>query len=88
VIILSLTKERQGHWWLLPIILATWEAETGKITVQGQPRQIVLETPISKITRAKWTGSVAQALECLLFKCAALRSNPDSTKKKERQGTK
>jgi hypothetical protein len=25
--------------------------------------------PISKITRAKWTGGVAQAAECLLCKC-------------------
>jgi hypothetical protein len=30
--------------------------------VQGQPRQIVHETPISKITRAKWTGGVAQVI--------------------------
>jgi hypothetical protein len=27
---------------------ATWEAETGRIKVGGQPRQIVLETPSSK----------------------------------------
>jgi hypothetical protein len=34
--------------------------------VQGQPRQIVHETPISKIIRVKWTGDVAQVVECLL----------------------
>jgi hypothetical protein len=39
------------------------EAEIGRIMVQAQPRQIVLKTPISKITRAKWTGGVAQAVE-------------------------
>jgi hypothetical protein len=29
-------------------MLATWEAEIRRITVQGQPRKIVLVTPISK----------------------------------------
>jgi hypothetical protein len=33
-----------------------------------------LRDPISKITRAKWTGSVAQAVEHLLCKCEALSS--------------
>jgi hypothetical protein len=46
----------------MPIILATWETKIGKIAVQGQLRQIVLKTPISKITRAKLTGDVAQAV--------------------------
>jgi hypothetical protein len=27
--------------WLTPIILCTWEAEIGRIMVQGQPGQIV-----------------------------------------------
>jgi hypothetical protein len=44
-----------GSWWLMPIILATCEAEIRRIVVRGQPRQIVPKTPISKITRAKWT---------------------------------
>jgi hypothetical protein len=33
-----------GHWWLTPVILATWEAEIRRITVHSQLRQIVLET--------------------------------------------
>jgi hypothetical protein len=44
----------------MPVILTIQEAEIRRITVQGKPRQIVLKTPISKITRAKWTGGVAQ----------------------------
>jgi hypothetical protein len=48
-----------GHQYLPPVILATWEAEMRRIMVQGQPK-LVLETPISKITRAKWTEGVVQ----------------------------
>jgi hypothetical protein len=58
------------HWWP-PVILATWEAEIRRIKIQ--------ETPISKITRAKWTGRVPQAGERLLCKPKALSSNPSPT---------
>jgi hypothetical protein len=60
--------------------IATWETEIRRITVQGHPRKIVCETPISKITRAKWTGDVAQAVELLLCNCKTLSSNPTPTK--------
>jgi hypothetical protein len=53
-------------------MLATWKAEIEKTAVQGQPNQIVCETPISKITIAKWTGGMAQAVESLLCKHEAL----------------
>jgi hypothetical protein len=33
----------------MPVILATWEVEIRKIMAQGQLRQTVHETPISKI---------------------------------------
>jgi hypothetical protein len=66
------------------LILATWEAEIGKNSIWGQPRQIVPETPISKITRAKWTRGVAQVAEDLLSKCEVLSSNPSPKKKKKK----
>jgi hypothetical protein len=52
-----------------------WETESRRITVQGQPRQIVHKAPISKITRVKWIRGVAQEAEHLLCKHKALSSN-------------
>jgi hypothetical protein len=39
---------------------------------------------ISKITRVKRTGGVAQAVEHLFCKCKAQSSNPSSAKKKKK----
>jgi hypothetical protein len=44
-----------------------------------------LQNTLSKITRVKWTGSVAQAVECLFCKHKALSSNPNLTKNKKEE---
>jgi hypothetical protein len=71
------------YGWLPSIITGTWEAEIRRITIQNEPRQIVHETPISKITREKWTGGMVQVVEHLLCKCKALSSNPTPAKNKK-----
>jgi hypothetical protein len=68
-------------------VLATWEAEIGRIAVQGQPEQIVHET-LFKITRAKWTAGVARAVEHLFCKGEALSSNSNPTGKTRRKKKK
>jgi hypothetical protein len=70
-----------GHSVLLP----TWETEMKRISALDEPRQIVHETPFSKITTAKWTGGVAQVLEHVLCKSKALSLNPNPTKKKKKK---
>jgi hypothetical protein len=42
----------------------------------------IMDGAISKTTRAKWTGGVAQVVEGLLCKHKALSSNPSPTKNK------
>jgi hypothetical protein len=74
--------EANWAWWLMPVILATWEAEIRGIEVPGLSGQIVGETP-SQITRSEWTRGMAQLVECLLSKCENLNSDPSPTKRKK-----
>jgi hypothetical protein len=48
----------------------------------------VPEIPSPKITRANWTGGVAQSVEYLLCKCEALSSNASPTKKNKKKKRK
>jgi hypothetical protein len=52
-------KPRAGHQWLMPIILATQEAEIRRIEVRSQPGQIVHKT-LSQKTHQKKAGGVGQ----------------------------
>jgi hypothetical protein len=70
-------------WWLMPVILATWGAEIRRIMGSRLAGANSSQDPISKITTTKWTGGVAQAVECLLCKCKALNANASPSKNKK-----
>jgi hypothetical protein len=77
-------KVNKRGWlqWLTSVILATWETEISRLRGRSQPRYTVHETPISKITRAKWSVGVAQVVEHLLCKPKPWVQNPIPPPKK------
>jgi hypothetical protein len=48
-----LTLKNSDSAKLMPIILATWEAEIGRIVVPGWPREKVCEVPLPRISTEK-----------------------------------
>jgi hypothetical protein len=75
---LIIKRQNGSVLWPTPVIPATWEADVGRIVVQGQPREIVLETSSPKEPEQNVLEGHcgAQVIECLLCKCKALSSNP------------
>jgi hypothetical protein len=55
-------KTLAGHRWLIPVILATQEAEIRGIAVRSQPRHIIHETLSQKNPLQKKAGGVAQGI--------------------------
>jgi hypothetical protein len=64
------------HWCLMPIILATQEAEISRITVRSQPRQIV-----HKILSQKHPSQKGMVV---WLKVKALSSSPSTEKKNKK----
>jgi hypothetical protein len=77
-------KTCSSQAWLAHCNPSSWEAEIWRVVIRGQLGEIVLWDPIPKITRAKRTGSVAQAVKYLLCKHKHPRSNPSPTKSKQK----
>jgi hypothetical protein len=73
-----------GHFSPVSFLSPSPPSLSGRIMVLIPVQENSSQDLISKINRAKWTGSVIQATECLLCKNEALSSNPSLTKK-ERQ---
>jgi hypothetical protein len=62
----------------------TREAEIRRLSVPRPAPANSWRNSISKITRAKWTGGVAQAVEHLLCKPEVLSSNSSPRKRKKK----
>jgi hypothetical protein len=67
-------KVKTAHAYT-PSYLGGWDGDGG-IMVGGQHRQIVLEIPISKTTRAQWARGMAQEVQPLICKSETLVQTP------------
>jgi hypothetical protein len=46
--LVSKSQELARHWWLMPVILVTWEVEIRRTAVECQLGQTVPKTPSAK----------------------------------------
>jgi hypothetical protein len=75
----SLKKTTESRMLVAHTYLGGWDGEDhGSRPTQAN----CLWDPISKITRAKWTGGVAKVVEHLLCKCKVLSQTPVPPKQK------
>jgi hypothetical protein len=56
----TLKKILAGRWWLMPAIVATQEAEIGRIMILSQPQTNTSRDPVLTIPNTKRAGGVAQ----------------------------
>jgi hypothetical protein len=53
-------KLKAGGLWLIPVVLATQDAEIRRMEDQSQPGQRVSQTLFQKTTSQKWADGVAE----------------------------
>jgi hypothetical protein len=68
--------------WLIPIILATWEAEIRRIEVQGPPRKYFMR-PHVQHNQSKINWRYGSSYRMPALQVQSLSSNPSSTQKKK-----
>jgi hypothetical protein len=72
--------EKSWVWWCVSVIPASVGSIHRRTKVQARPGK--KQVPISKITRVKRAGGIAQVVQCLPSQCETLSSNPNNIKNK------
>jgi hypothetical protein len=79
----KISEKPVGHWWLMPIIVATWDAEIRRIMVQSQPR-LKTKKARSYLKNSQhengWWSGLSGSVPAR--ECEVLSSNPSITRQK------